>query len=86
MQVGAEVGALGTAATMATEAPQTVAQQIDYLFAQQLLHAMTRSAHLDEASGETAGYLGMLEGHLAKELAEQGSLGVGAALASEVDS
>lgn len=69
-----DMTAIGNLATVGTEAPQGLGQQLEYLFAQQLLAALSRTS---EKQGERSEYLSLLSDPLAREMAAQGALGIG---------
>jgi Rod binding domain-containing protein len=82
MTIGMDVTALGQAAGAAEETPRSLGEQVEYLFAQQLLQAL--SEHEKQREGqEGAGYLGLLSGPLAHELARSGGLGIAGQLVPE---
>lgn len=82
MTMGVDMSALGTLATTGAEELKTPGQQMEYLFAQQLLKAM-QPEDGDKEGGE---YLSLLSDHLAHEIVKGGGLGIAKQLSTEVSS
>lgn len=84
MNIGDLTG-LGSLAIAGADEPRSIEEQVEYLFARQLVAAMSQSqSQPDEAS--TDDYLALLSDHLAREIARSGILGIGRQLVSEVPS
>ena len=83
MTIGVDMSALGDLATSGAEELKTPGEQMEYLFAQQLLKAMQPA----EGTGrEGEEYLGLLSDHLAREIVRGGGLGIAKQLGAEVPS
>ncbi|MCS6912314.1 MAG: hypothetical protein RMK29_16690 [Myxococcales bacterium] len=82
MHIGDLTG-LGSLAMLGGDEPRSLEEQVEYLFAKQLVAAMSQS-QAEEAS--TDDYLALLSDHLAREMARSGILGIGRQLVSEVPS
>lgn len=78
MNMGIDMTALGNVASQGAEVPRSLGSQLEYLFAQQLLHAL--SAQEEKEGSEGSGYLALLSDPLAQQMADQGTLGIAAQL------
>ncbi len=84
MTIGAETGALGSLAANGAAPPQSPGEQMEYLFAQQLLHALSEAGGEEGQEGQDgANYLSLLGEPLAKEIARSGGLGIGQQIMKE---
>lgn len=84
MHIG-NMTALGQVATMTHEAPKDLGEQMEYMFAQQLLRAMVESARFNEAH-EGGDYLSLLDDQFAREITKAGGLGISKQLGISQDS
>ncbi len=78
MSMAVDLSALGSLTATGSEPPQTLGEQMEYLFAQQLMHALSQHEGEGEGEGEggQSGYLAMLSDALARDMARQGALGL----------
>ena len=86
MKIGdfSALGALGGLTATGAEEPRDLGEQMEFVFAQQLLAALNAASGKE---GEDGGeYLSLLSDHLAREIARGGGLGIGRQLTQEVQS
>ncbi len=85
MTIGSETSALGALASDGAPPPKSLGEQVEYLFAKQLVQAMASSGTTDEKE-EGGGYLSLLGEPLTTELVRSDGLGIARQLALETKS